>query len=684
MRAFGRRSAAAGLPPVLAFDLRAISVAEGVRAGLAIAAVVALGQWLHLPGLMEAALAAQLTCLCDAGGPVHRRVPALLVFGLAGAAITAGFGMLRGVPVAALPLAGATVFVCAFVRVFGPSAMQVGNLLAVVLALALRAAGPTPDAAPLYGLMFLGGALWALLLTAVIWRLQPYRPARVAVAGGLRALAAMAADMRTVMATGDEARWDLHARIHRHAAREALEAARAAVLAAVRTRGPAEGPAAQSWLRLEATDQLFGTLIALADFLAARPSEPVMAAADRLLRLLPPILQMLGRAVVADAVTMRPGLDRAIGAIPAVARDVPELRPLAAAMAERLRAALSPTEGADRLPILPRRSLRDVVAANLTWRSDALRHAARAAALGSFAFAVMLVWPRPYLHWFAMTVVLTLQPYFALTAVRAAERVGGTVLGGFLAAAIGLVATTPLSIAAAMFPLSVVAMTVRGVSFGLFMVALTPEVVLLSEIGQPGTGEWRIALLRALFTAIGGAVALLGSVALWPIWEPERLRAQMRAALAAHGAYAAAVISCRLGEATDATVDGARRAAGAASNAFEATLQRVLLERGLARRSVVALEALLTVDAALRRLAGRLSALALDRGDGTASVAWRAMRGWIIEATDRLEAGRAELPPRPAGIEQAGIEQGGVDGPFARLARPLELAAGALARLPPP
>jgi hypothetical protein len=131
-------------------------------------------------------------------------------------------------------------------------------------------------------------------------------------------------------------------------------------------------------------------------------------------------------------------------------------------------------------------------------------------------------------------------------------------------------------------------------------------------------------------------------------------------------------------------VDAARRTAGAASNAFEASLQRVLLERGLALKSRAALEAMLTVDAALRRLAGRLSALYLTPAAlGGDARAWRAMRDWLVLATDRLAQGMTDIPPRPAdaaGTAGTPGEESFRDGPLSRLARPIELAAGAIAR----
>src|SRR5690348_17147319 len=81
--------------PPINVDLRAISLAEGFRAALSVSVIIAAGQFLDFPPLREAALAALLTCICDPGGPIGRRVPVLLSFTLLGALVTAGYGMVR-------------------------------------------------------------------------------------------------------------------------------------------------------------------------------------------------------------------------------------------------------------------------------------------------------------------------------------------------------------------------------------------------------------------------------------------------------------------------------------------------------------------------------------------------------------------------------------------------------------
>ena len=54
-------------------DLHTISIAEGIRAAVACGVLILANEWLHWPPLIYMALAANLTCFCDLGGPIRPR-----------------------------------------------------------------------------------------------------------------------------------------------------------------------------------------------------------------------------------------------------------------------------------------------------------------------------------------------------------------------------------------------------------------------------------------------------------------------------------------------------------------------------------------------------------------------------------------------------------------------------------
>jgi uncharacterized membrane protein YccC len=673
----------ARLPIVV--DARAISLSEAFRAGLSVAVIIAFSEYLAFPPLREAALAALLTCLCDPGGPIRRRVPVLVSFALIGAAVTAAYGLLRDFgPAVALPLGVFGLFCSSYARIYGQAAQQVGGLLSVVQILSLDRGNPSLTEAAILAAAFIGGALWAILLTMVIWRIHPFLPARRAGAEAYRKLSELVRDLYTLvqMPAISDAEWEAHARIHRRAARDAIEAAQTAVMDTLRSRGAASNRAAQAIIRLETAEQIFGNLIALSDLLehASRTERRV---AERVLRRMRPVLLTLARGMITDDPDAPRRINRAIDGIAADLEDLEANTPLRVVIdriTERLRIAhnmsvpanFSPgTDTAGRaVPFWQR--LIPPLRANLDWRSPALRHALRTAVTAAGPLAFTMFWFTPYDHWLTITVAATMQPYFSLTYTRAIERIIGTAAGGLIAAVVGLVCTTPLAIAAAMFPLAMLAFAVRAVSFGLFMMALTPLVVLLVETGSPDTGEWMIAFARATLTTIGGLIAVGANFLLWPSREPDLVAPEVKKAIAAHAAYAEADFSLLLGETTPAALDQARRAAGVTTNLLEALITRALLEPGHKKQDT--LEAAMVVDAALRRFAGRLATLQHDPAlaSGTPAQTLRIWHDWIGQSMRRLASGDVNLAPRPDGAETDAL---------GRIARQIELMSGAMERL---
>jgi Fusaric acid resistance protein-like len=681
-------------------NLSGFSVQEGLRAGLSVAAIVVLHAWLDFPLLLLTALGALLTCLADSSIPGQGALRPLLAFAVLGALLGMLFGWARTQGLwCAVPLAGLAIALCSFGRVYGPAAMQVGNMLSVWIVISLD--DPVSDwpAALQLGGMFLAGSLWALLLTTVLWRIQPGAPVQRAVADCYRTLAAMTEDMRRILAAAPTpeagiALWDRQARTLRRAARDAIETARMMLMVLARAHGLGAPRVARAWLRLEAADQVLGALIGVSVILEGRRAGDAIVA-RRVLRHLRAVLLVLAHSMELDTTPDMPRLTQSLAGIRTDVSGLPEteaLRRLIVAITERLAVATTLTVPANLLPgSLPdgRSSeglatrLLEPVRSNMTWASAALRHATMAGTAGAIGLAFTLSYQHEYERWLVITMLMTMQPYFSMTWQRMIERIAATVLGGLIAAAMGLVLHTPLAVSLVMFPLSVFAFTVRRVSFALFLSALTPMIILLVESGVPGASEFGIAVMRALYTVLGGLLAVACSLVMWPGRQPQRAVRELREAIAANAGFADAVMAQLLGEVTAEVQSRARRQAGLASNALEAALSRGMLEPRLVGSS--GLNATLTVDAALRRVAGRLSAVLSLFGEGDQTVTLpaadlRAWRQWIADSAAAILRGAApeQLPPRPAMSAEAGAP--GLEG-FARIARQIELIAGAMPRV---
>lgn len=658
----------------IGIDLAGVSLAEGLRAAVASGLVVLLSVWLHSAALLLAAFAANLTCFCDAGGPLAGRVKALFAFTLLGAAAWMTFGLLRNLPwPVVVPFAGAAVFLCSMARVWGAAAQAVGNVLIVTVALSLDAPLGLHEALNL-GASFVGGGLWAVLLTLVIWRLHPSRPVTLAVNQAWGTLSALAADLRD-LATADsnEAAWDAHARAHRRATRATLDEAHRHMSAIARSQGSVSMEVRRAVIRLETAEIVFGALIALSHQIEGAAPE-VREAAARALRLLRPIMSLWGQGLMGMPERFEPVLERIETCGHTVVVLAPLLRKICDALRVMVKVSADNDDAASRSMIVPSgmpgsglAELFTPLRENLTWNSAILRHAVRATVLTVPAFAWSLAWWSPYAHWLSITVALTMQPYFAATWQRVLERIGGTVLGGLMGAAMSFLPTTELTKAVLLVPLCVIGFSVRQVSYGAYIACLTPLVVVLFDVAEPGHGEMTIAAMRFTYTVAGGLLALAASLVLWPNWDSRRLGREIGDALFAYAAFAEAVFAPER-----ATVD-AQRNAGVANNNLEAALSRALQEpRHVRTRDI---EAGLLVDAALRRLGGGLLAFRHEGENGldlpTADA--RAWSDWLTAALRQLAAGRTLASPPPGAAPTSTL---------ARLRRIVETMESALGTSP--
>lgn len=639
------------LTPNWALNFRALSISEGLRAFCAVALPLLLGELFGVPQFGLAALGALLTCYSDSGGPVGRRAQSVITFGLVGGSLYGLFSWLGAQsPFISAPLAALVIFCTCFARIFGQGAMQVGNLISVAMVLAQGSPEDSLWQAALHGANFWAGSLWAAMLTLVIWETHPYGVSRRALADVSRRLARLSREL-VVFASNEEgeAVFSTHALEYRGQVREAIETARNVAYETFRRRGMLSPRGAQLSLRLESFEKIFGAMIALSEQL--ENDRTVRADCIKPLRLITGWLAAMVSEIEADApldtARKRASLKRlrqSLRALPDAAE-----RHVLAAIGEQFAVliAVAPAKSVAApapAPATFRRRVLSPIRQNFTWSSAPFRHAVRAAIIALPVLTVTSFYGGIYSHWATITLVFCLQPYFAATWARTAERSAGTVLGGVLAAAIGLFVHNDLQLAIAMLPLSLCAFALRPVNFGLYIAVLTPMIVLLVEQIRPtGESELYIATSRVLWSLLGGALAVLGSALLWPGFEAPRLESTLAVARRAHAGYAEALVAALLGQGGWDVVETTRRAAGLASNNLEAGLSRALAEpHGRHKQALVKAAA---ADAALRRMAGRLSLLALERPQVAAQevAIWQTWPVWIREALEQGKAG-----PRPA------------------------------------
>jgi uncharacterized membrane protein YccC len=597
------------------------NVPSGLRAAIATTLPLLLFPWFPHHELAWASLAGFNTVLVDKGGAYRTRALSMLALAAFGA-----LSVLLGTSVAAeawlsVPIVLVVVFLGGFARVFGAEATSVGIASSIGFVLALARPAANFDASLLGAGFFVLGALWAGLMSLVLWPLQPFKPSAQAVAASLQELAKIADSF-----IGGKT--DAPAQVARRAllgrTRELIEVARAALGVSRRGRLGPSSKAERQIRMLEAADQLFAALTALEDALVLDP---------------PRDLPELPRWI--DAVALRIGgeLRRAAEAIAKervlVARAAP--RPSFASVVQGISEHETPDEY---VPLLLARALERLetllaiacedpsdpkqtsyartrdLSTHASWPSLArdqlrldsaiFRHALRVAISTALAVRIMHVFQVEHGYWATITCVVIMQPQGTATWTKALQRVGGTIVGAGVAVVVAsFVHEGPLLIAC-VFVFVAIGLSLLPINYGAHAVFLTPAFVLLAET-QAGNVD--LAWPRVLNTLIGAGIALLGSRLLFPLSERDQFRPVMAKAIGCVRALLA--VAALPPPRAQGALRQARTELGLALLNAEASYQRLLTEGPIAPDES---EALLSLLLYTHRLSSGLIALALVAG----------------------------------------------------------------------
>jgi uncharacterized membrane protein YccC len=539
------------------------------------------------------ALGGWLGTLVDPGGLRSTRAKTTIAFAVfGGAALGISESLARNTWLAAIGLM-LVAFPASLLRSLGAVWASAGTMVTIVVAIGSAQGGSAPL---LDGACFALGAGFATLLSSVIWPIWTHLPLRRAEANVFEALSRYAAEieacLRAQLPDGDP-RWSELARVHHRRVREAIEESRRLALGGRARRAGETRIGSNLRILLGLAESQFPLLVTLKE-----ASELEVASASRAAILTR--LHRLAERNLDTATTLRTPNLRAGDHTPSVPPpgSVADKGSSIAALLEHLddasRAAQALTSALDaranaepETPSQNRKTLRDRL---LAWRGDLavlrdacsprstfFHHGARVACtVGVASLVGHAVSVHP--HWVTVTTLAVLQPYSGATAAKAAQRVLGTVLGSIAAVVITLLLRSPVALAAAMFPLSVAAVATHRRNYRLFTFFLTPVFVLLAERFH---GDWWVAAARASDAAIGGGIAFVAAVFVFPSRERTRLPELLARMLDAVAVYAMAVFegaANRHSESAEAGIMGARRDAGIALGEAENSLERLLTE----------------------------------------------------------------------------------------------------------
>jgi uncharacterized membrane protein YccC len=449
------------------------------------------------------AMGGLMSVMVDQGGPYWTRVQRVAIAGVGGGAGGLLIGSLihgRGWIVV-----GALVFVAgvsAILARLGAIGSVTGLQLLVYTALCV---GPLGALRPWWhtALEFVAGVAWALLLLVPGWLLSPHSVERRLVADVYRDIAA---GLRAI-GTPEIG-----------TARRTLTTALNAAYDALVTGRSAASGRSRAAMHLIAILNASHPMTEAATALRAAQERPPPLVTDTIDRL-------------ADVITTHPQS----GSLPLIP---PQWSPSPGALALReSMVSLSRVISGSWTP--PSVTLEPWAARLRRWADDASEQFAGGAIAWQFTIRLMActgvaavlsdVLPLERSYWVPLTVAVILKPDYGSVFARALQRAIGTVLGAVLGAAILAVVPfgpwllLPFGILAALMPYG------KARNFGLSAAFLTPLVVLLIDLQNPG--GWRLAADRALDTLLASAVVLLIGYAPWPASWHAHLPAKFAATL---------------------------------------------------------------------------------------------------------------------------------------------------------
>ena len=602
-------------------DAATPDLVKGLRGGVATLVPFYLAIWLNRHEFAWMALGGWLGTLVDPGGLRSTRAKTISAFALCGGiALGVSESLAQSPWLAALGLM-LVAFPASLLRSLGAVWSSAATMTTIVVAIGSAQGGSAPLRD---GACFALGAALATLLSSVIWPIWTHLPLRRAEANAFEALSRYASEIEACVRSGlpdGDPRWSELARVHHRRIRNAIEEARRLALGGRARRAGETRIGGNLRVLLGLAEAQFPLLVTLKEASELEVAPSVRAGilsrlhglAERNLDTATTLRTPNLRAQDSSPTVPPPGssADRS-SSIEALLEHLDDASRAAQALTSSLDARAD--AGADSSSN-KQQTLRDWLR---SWRGDLavlrdacsprstfFHHGLRVACTVGIASLVghrISVHP----HWVTVTTLAVLQPYSGATAAKAAQRVLGTVLGSIAAVAITLLLHSPVALAAAMFPLSVAAVATHRRNYRLFTFFLTPVFVLLAERFQ---GDWWVAAARASDAAIGGGIAFVAAVFIFPSRERTRLPELLARMLDAIANYTVAVlegVADRHTEAADARILGARRDAGIALGEAEDSLERLLTEP---RHDTPAGEYALQLITYGRRAAGALTTI---------------------------------------------------------------------------
>ncbi len=590
------------------------ALANGLRAALSLGLPMLIGQFIDQreSGLFIG-LIAYFVNLANVAGSYQMKATAMAIATL-GIVISVFVGTLvASIPVLAVMLTFLWGMASGFASLYGNAGANVGLVVGMSFISTIAQPGDL-NAALMRALLCLIAGGWAMLLSLSLWPFRPYETIRIAVAECFNALS----HYIEAFASGSATTANILA------IRTALETAR-------NNLGTARiGQSAQSWIDeqllvlIQDGDRLLGSVIALTELLATQSQQQqyrlVQSPIDDTLTQMSSVFRSLAKVISGKSASIdldrlnqiytalkerkqlllieleqvSPGRESdyarvvALGSlIRTLAKPIEQLQ-YTAQSAQSLQEPgnISQRHAEPLLLIKPeRQSLLKLLKDNCTLASAIFRHALRLGVSLTIGVIFYSITNLPMGYWITLTTMLVLKPNLGATFQRFFQRVGGTILGAVVAAAILVaIASKPaldiIIVIAVFFGVALI-----GFNYGYSVVFLSIFILLITDTSN-STG-WQFAEIRIWNTLIGAGLAFGSHYFIWPNWERDRFPHQLATALRECQTYFCDVMAVYQGTANyDTKIIAQRRQTGLAIGNAQASFQGLLREPKMHRELV--------------------------------------------------------------------------------------------------
>ncbi|WP_327352315.1 FUSC family protein [Streptomyces sp. NBC_01304] len=183
------------------------------------------------------------------------------------------------------------------------------------------------------------------------------------------------------------------------------------------------------------------------------------------------------------------------------------------------------------------RQARDSLRTAVTGRTPQFRYAVRLAVCFALAFVAVTLADLPHGTWVLIGIATTMRPSWGQTTQRIVKRMGGTILGSAIGAALLTLSASfsPVLLAVITAVLAGIARPLRQVNYGLWPIFWAPATLLLLTFGTHPS--WVDAAERVGNNAMGAVLAALATLVLWPHREESEVPGRVALLLSAQARW---------------------------------------------------------------------------------------------------------------------------------------------------